>query len=165
MFLVAEIRENTTKQWIAAARLLDFESPWKINPNRARSFNWAMPLMGGYYLIIVFLPKNKFPTFTWITRHLWTMLKMDFNTSSGDVLWLYQTGATYVESYAYLNKTGSELCSISKSLRKILNKYDPLTLSWVVPLWTGINVCFPRIKTKTPKTQRRFCSVRIKVLK
>ena len=80
------------------------------------------------------------------------MLKIDFNTSSGDVLWLYQTGATNVESYAYLNKTGSELCSISKSLRKILNKYDPLTLSWVVPLWIVSDKCvFPEDQNKDTK--------------
>ena len=53
------------------------------------------------------------------------MLKIDFNTSSGDVSWLYQTGATNVESYAYLNKTGSELCSISKSLRKNIKQVRP----------------------------------------
>ena len=65
---------NTCKHLFALVNLiltwlLDFESPWKINPNRGRSFNWAMPLMGAYYLIVVFLPKNKFSTFTWITRH------------------------------------------------------------------------------------------------
>ena len=149
--------------------LLDFESPWKINPNRGRSFNWATPqwvhttssLFSFLKISSLLLLALDYTT----CGYLWTMLKIDFNTSSGDVLWLYQTGATNVESYAYLNKTGSELCSISKSLRKILNKYDPLTLSWVVPLWIVINVCFPRIKTKTPKTQRRFCSVSINVLK
>ena len=72
-------------------------------------------------------------------------------TSSGDVSWLYQIGATNVESYAYLNKTGSELCSISKSLRKILNKYDPLTLSWVVPLWNRNKCVFPDDQKKDIK--------------
>ena len=80
------------------------------------------------------------------------MSKIDLPARVTHVSWLYQVGQPNVESSAYLNKTESELCSISKSVRKILNQYGPLTLPWVVPLLTGFKVHVKLLKLNKANT-------------
>ena len=57
-----------------------------------------------------------------------------FTVRSADVSESFHTGATIVESSAYLKSTGVSFIKTSRSLRKILNKYGSPTLPCVVPL-------------------------------
>ena len=50
---------------------------------------------------------------------------------------LLQTGTMRVESSAYLNRAWWLSMLICRSLIKIVNKYGPLTLPYVVPLFTN----------------------------
>ena len=58
---------------------------------------------------------------------------------------LLQTGTMSVESSVSLNRAGWLSMLISRSFIKILNKYGPLTLSCVVPLFTHFHcICYVR---------------------
>ena len=57
-------------------------------------------------------------------------------TSASDLSDASHTGDIKLESSAYLANTGSSKRFTSRSLRKLLNKCGPLTLPWVVPLFT-----------------------------
>ena len=58
-------------------------------------------------------------------------------TKVTEVSVLPSTGATIVESSAYLNNAGKPSYVISRSLRKILKRWGPLTLPCAVPLLTA----------------------------
>ena len=61
-------------------------------------------------------------------------------TKVTEVSVLPSTGATIVESSAYLNNAGKPSYVISRSLRKILKRWGPLTLPCVVPLLTAFHL-------------------------
>ena len=61
-------------------------------------------------------------------------------TKVTEVSVLPSTGATIVESSAYLNNAGKPSYVISRSLRKILKRWGPPTLPCVVPLLTAFRL-------------------------
>lgn len=83
-------------------------------------------------------------------------------TSSADLSLLYQICATNVESLAYLNKIGSALCSISKSLRKILKQVYPSADGWTLlillrhnAIQTTSSLFLKQVKPQTLPGQQR----------
>ena len=87
---------------------------------------------------VPFLLYDKFFTLVRVTAHGITIRPgQNLSTKPLDVsLLAFHTSATMVESSAYLKRAGVEPSLISRSFKNTLNKWGPLKLPFVVPLFT-----------------------------
>ena len=125
---------------LSLTRSLNLQLGWKVSPNNTRLSHWGMLLMGAYWwrvpLLSFFLNISSLHLLGLHSIWLFILQLRNWFTRSADVSESFHTGATIVESSAYLKSTGVSFIKTSRSLRKTLNKYGPPTLPCVVPLLT-----------------------------
>ena len=108
---------------------LNLQLGWKVSPSNTRLSHWGMLLMGAYWwrvpLLSFFLNISSLHLLVLHSIWLFILQLRNWFTRSADVSESFHTGATIVESSAYLKSTGVSLIKTSTSLKKTLNKYGP----------------------------------------
>ena len=117
--------------------VVNWQSSWKVIPRMESALVCEILDMRGKTCVQLFILKT-------ISLHLLRLqdilLLLDHSinclTIVSDLSDISYTGDIKLESSAYLANTGSSKRFTSRSLTKMLNKCGPLTLPWVVPLFT-----------------------------
>ena len=115
---------------------------WNVTPKMGSSVHCGMLLTSGMSWIKPFFRKIRSLRFDGLHIILFSLDQIKNWFTKSVWQWpLLQTRTMSVESSVYLNGVGWLSMLISRSLIKILNKYGPLKLPCVVPLFTHFH-CF-----------------------